>query len=104
MQVFTWGHGNTGALGHGSVNEESMPKLVSFFGPDATRDTDVHMSDGDPSKDRLATGVACGAWHTLVVTASGRVFAFGDGFTGQLGASFTDRMREGGQGRSYTER
>lgn len=37
------------------------------------------------SDERLATSVACGAWHTLVLVASGRVFAFGDGFTGQLG-------------------
>lgn len=39
----------------------------------------------DPDADFLATSVACGAWHTLVLTAAGKVFAFGDGFTGQLG-------------------
>lgn len=39
--------------------------------------------DYDP--DFSATGVACGAWHTLVLTSSAKVFSFGDGFTGQLG-------------------
>lgn len=68
-----------------------MPLLVPYFGPEAvtegsnTTEIDGHMDDGDLTQDRLAAGVACGAWHTLVVTTFGRVFAFGDGFTGQLG-------------------
>lgn len=48
---------------------------------------DEHPDYEHPDADFLATSVACGAWHTLVLTAAGKVFAFGDGFTGQLGLS-----------------
>lgn len=70
-----------------------MPRLVPHFGPEATAEgsniniaeRDGHLDHRNASQRRLAVGVACGAWHTLVVTAGGRVYAFGDGFTGQLG-------------------
>lgn len=45
----------------------------------------LNGSDNDMNDTLLATSVACGAWHTLVLTSTGRLFAFGDGFTGQLG-------------------
>lgn len=47
----------------------------------------VWMGKGDTEARDVLLGksVACGAWHTLVSTDCGRVFAFGDGFTGQLG-------------------
>lgn len=35
--------------------------------------------------DFLATSIACGSWHTVALSASGKVLVFGDGFTGQLG-------------------
>eukprot|EP00752_Nemacystus_decipiens_P014235 g12662.t1 len=100
-KVFTWGHGSTGALGHGVAEDQPTPRLVEGFGREAAaaaRDSAPGSADAqppnhddpdydgpDPDADFLATSVACGAWHTLVLTAAGKVFAFGDGFTGQLG-------------------
>ncbi|CAN0139601.1 unnamed protein product, partial [Hapterophycus canaliculatus] len=94
-KVFTWGHGSTGALGHGLAEDEPTPRLVAGFGREAaeaartstSKDSSAHVDPGSPSGDDdfLATSVACGAWHTLVLTRSGKVYAFGDGFTGQLG-------------------
>lgn len=50
-----------------------------------TKKNGIKIQHAKGEKSYLATSVACGSWHTLVATASGRVFAFGDGFTGQLG-------------------
>lgn len=81
--MFTWGHGNTGALGHGDNEDQPQPKAVLPFGqpPRVTEG----VEDPEMGKDFAAVSVACGAWHTVVLTTSGKVFAFGDGFTGQLG-------------------
>lgn len=35
FKVFTWGHGNTGALGHGTTEDEPTPRPVSAFGQEA---------------------------------------------------------------------
>ncbi|CAN0422362.1 unnamed protein product [Ectocarpus sp. 12 AP-2014] len=85
-KVFTWGHGSTGALGHGVAEDEPTPRMVSGFGRDETKSAPEGAGEQDnPDADVLATSVACGAWHTLVLTKAGKVHAFGDGFTGQLG-------------------
>ena len=37
--------------------------------------------------------VACGAWHTLVVTVKGRLFSFGSGHFGQLAIEDIEKDR-----------
>ncbi|CAN0305907.1 unnamed protein product [Discosporangium mesarthrocarpum] len=37
-KVFTWGHGETGALGHGSPEDEPLPRLVTGVADAAGRD------------------------------------------------------------------
>lgn len=68
--LYTWGDGthNAGLLGHGSEASHWIPKRVSgcFDG--------IHVSY-----------VACGVFHTAMVTSTGQLFTFGDGSLGALG-------------------
>lgn len=71
--VYTWGFGSTGALGTGTRENSLEPVKVS--GPWTTEDTSDAM-----------VSVACGSYHTLASTRSGRLFGWGDAAAGQLGA------------------
>jgi len=70
-QLYTWGCGTRGQLGHGDDRnmEEALmrPKLVESLAGQEIID------------------VACGGYHTAVITANGFVYCFGDGQYGQLG-------------------
>ncbi|KAK5868547.1 hypothetical protein PBY51_009548 [Eleginops maclovinus] len=71
-KVFTFGEGRYGQLGHNSSDNEVIPRLV----------------DG---MDGPASQIACGRRHTLVLTSSGKLWAFGDGARGQIGTGRTER-------------
>ncbi|OAP04073.1 hypothetical protein AXX17_AT3G25390 [Arabidopsis thaliana] len=60
-EVFTWGEEVGGRLGHGIQVDISRPKLVEFL---ALTNIDF---------------VACGEYHTCVVSTSGDLFSWGDG-------------------------
>lgn len=65
-ELFTWGEGENGRLGHGDSNGCHIPTLV--------RD----LSD--------VGSVACGSAHTLVLSKGGKtVWSFGSGDSGRLG-------------------
>ncbi|XP_036008072.1 probable E3 ubiquitin-protein ligase HERC4 [Fundulus heteroclitus] len=65
--VFTFGSGQYGQLGHNSSQNELHPRLVAeLWGVKVIR-------------------IACGRYHTLVLTESRKVYAFGCGEQGQLG-------------------
>ncbi|KAG6424923.1 hypothetical protein SASPL_115346 [Salvia splendens] len=68
--LYTWGDGthNVGLLGHGKNCSHWIPKRVS-----GTLES-LHV-----------TSVACGTWHSAVVTSTGSLFTFGDGTFGALG-------------------
>jgi len=66
--VYTWGRGWDGQLGHDVVTEiELEPRIVP------------HM------ENRASAAVSCGSAHTVVVTDNGNVWAWGDNKSGQLG-------------------
>nr|GMD24459.1 PH, RCC1 and FYVE domains-containing protein 1 [Ipomoea batatas] len=65
---YTWGDGHFGLLGHGNEVSHWVPKRVN--GPLEG----IHVSC-----------IACGPWHTAVVTSAGQLFTFGDGTFGVLG-------------------
>jgi hypothetical protein len=65
--TYTWGCGRNGRLGHGDETNCSRPKLVNGL-------------VGIRAKE-----VACGCYHTIVLSEDGRVYSFGDGRYGQLG-------------------
>ncbi|KAH7863034.1 hypothetical protein Vadar_012394 [Vaccinium darrowii] len=66
--LYTWGDGHFGILGHGNEVGHWVPKRVN--GPLEG----IHVSS-----------ISCGPWHTAVVTSSGQLFTFGDGTFGVLG-------------------
>ncbi|KAM4627974.1 putative E3 ubiquitin-protein ligase HERC4 isoform 2-T2 [Polymixia lowei] len=65
-RVFTFGEGSKGQLGHNSTANELLPKLVQGI-------------------DGLASQIACGSHHTLILGCSGHLWAFGSGVKGQCG-------------------
>ncbi|KAL6563738.1 hypothetical protein OROGR_002697 [Orobanche gracilis] len=66
--LYTWGDGHFGILGHGNEVRHWVPKRVN--GPLEG----IHVSS-----------ISCGPWHTAVVTSAGQLFTFGDGTFGALG-------------------
>eukprot|EP00741_Cyanophora_paradoxa_P007319 tig00001110_g7079.t1 len=71
--VYTWGDGDTGALGHGDAEHKGAPKAVE-----------------GALKGKRVLSVACGERHTIVATEGGEVYAWGCADTGQLGNGDSD--------------
>ena len=57
--LFTWGNGGFGRLGHGHDIKECSPKMVEQLA------------------DVALVSVSCGSFHTLAVAESGAVYSFG---------------------------
>eukprot|EP00934_Nitzschia_sp_Nitz4_P001929 Nitzschia sp. Nitz4//scaffold37_size175936//167054//169102//NITZ4_002070-RA/size175936-processed-gene-0.205-mRNA-1//1//CDS//3329549860//1929//frame0 len=71
--VYTWGDGFCGQLGHADKRPQVTPVQVEKGG----------------LEDECVSHVSCGARHTLAVTEDGEVFSWGLGHFGVLGRSFT---------------
>ena len=65
-ELYSWGQGNSGQLGHGGIEHLAVPRVVDGIGG-------------------AWSGMAGGGYHSLVTTAEGRVLAFGTGYNGRLG-------------------
>ncbi|KRT80619.1 Regulator of chromosome condensation repeat containing protein, partial [Oryctes borbonicus] len=63
-QVYTWGWGIHGQLGHGSCSNEYYPKLLNF--------------------DYPIVQIAAGHAHSLMLTSEGKLYGFGSNVFGQL--------------------
>src|ERR1700681_4853953 len=70
-QVLAWGGNTYGQLGNGTTSNSSTPVQVSLF------------------VGTTVTAIASGATHSLAVTSSGQVLAWGGGYFGQLGDGTT---------------
>ncbi|XP_007895403.2 probable E3 ubiquitin-protein ligase HERC1 [Callorhinchus milii] len=72
-ELYTWGEGDFGRLGHSDSHSRNLPALV---------------------KDISSVGqVACGSSHTIAVSQDGRtVWSFGGGDNGKLGHGDTNRV------------
>ncbi|DBA00278.1 TPA: hypothetical protein N0F65_007922, partial [Lagenidium giganteum] len=66
-EVFTWGNGSDGQLGHNSWESEWIPREVEHL------------------RNVSIASVRCGNKHTLAVSRSGMIYAWGRGLEGQLG-------------------
>ena len=66
-EIFTWGHGRSGRLGHG--DEVSVPSPLALRGLNGVK----------------FVTIAAGLNHTLALTADGAVFSWGNNRFGQLG-------------------
>ncbi|KFB50142.1 hypothetical protein ZHAS_00018200 [Anopheles sinensis] len=68
-ELYTWGRGTYGRLGHGNSEDKHVPTQVTALKAHRV----VHVALG------------CGDAHSLCVTDAGDVFAWGDGDFGKLG-------------------
>ena len=66
-ELFTWGEGSHGMLGHGDTSDQLAPRLVEGLAGIACKQ------------------VACSEYHSVVLTQCGKVYTFGCGEHGQLG-------------------
>lgn len=71
-EVFTWGNGESGLLGHGDGKSYDTPKKVVALA------------------DKAIKMVVCGGLHTVALSFDGRIFAWGRAEGGQLGLSEHD--------------
>eukprot|EP00658_Telonema_sp_P-2_P082665 TRINITY_DN8784_c0_g1_i1.p1 TRINITY_DN8784_c0_g1~~TRINITY_DN8784_c0_g1_i1.p1 ORF type:complete len:1789 (-),score=688.48 TRINITY_DN8784_c0_g1_i1:283-5649(-) len=116
-EIYSWGWGKDGQLGHGDRNPQKAPAHVDFFQNKdlaslaaggwhscaLTLDGELYtwgsgrcgqLGHGDWSSQRLPTPVqglppvshvAAGSFHTIVLTTTGEVYSWGCGRDGQLG-------------------
>lgn len=70
-QVFSWGGGSRGQLGHGTLSSEPRPRLVSAL--DGLR----------------VTKIAAGGWHSAVISQFDDLYMFGWNESGQLAQAAT---------------
>eukprot|EP00762_Andalucia_godoyi_P006193 ANDGO_01657.mRNA.1 hypothetical protein len=74
-QVFSWGCGRNGRLGHGDLHPRICPSRIEFFAKLlATKEHEHRVRE-----------VSCGASHNLVLLNNGDVYSFGCGLSGRLG-------------------
>ena len=66
-KVHTWGFGGSRKLGHGSCNNEMVPRVLQALA------------------SVFVTRVTCGHFHVAAVTSVGSIFTWGDGEFGKLG-------------------
>lgn len=71
--LYCWGLNSDGQLGIGTTTNMATPTLVTFF-----------------EKDFYVVQVTMGVYHTVALTASGRVFAWGSAQSGALGNGRAD--------------
>jgi len=78
-EVFTWGHAAWGKLGHLDTDRfcVSFPRAVPQF-----------------HAEHPACMAAAGSWHTVVLTATGRVWTCGENQRGELGVGDCDTRVE----------
>ncbi|CAD7952951.1 unnamed protein product, partial [Amoebophrya sp. A25] len=83
QEIFTWGSGAYGRLGHGSLDDYANPQKI-----------------GGICNGRTFGSVSCGWYHSACATATGDVLVFGSNVTGCLGMdqedAFTDSSSEEG--------
>lgn len=73
--VYTWGFGNEGQLGHGDKSDQPLPRKIQI--------------------NEKITKISCGGAHTALLTAQNKLLMMGRGREGQLGRFFNDEANSG---------
>ncbi|ONK75455.1 uncharacterized protein A4U43_C03F17020 [Asparagus officinalis] len=123
-RLFTWGNGDKGQLGHGDRETRLVPACVSsltepnfcqvacgqditialttcgrvytmgssFYGQRGNPEADAKLPTCVEGKlrDNFVEEIACGSYHTAVLTSRTEVYTWGKGANGQLGHGDTD--------------
>lgn len=66
-EVFTWGRGDDGRLGHGDNGWKYVPRITQSLA------------------GQVVSMVTCGSYHTAAVTGNGDLYTWGGGMYGKLG-------------------
>lgn len=74
-RIYSWGNNEYGQLGDGTTTKKNKP-------------TDI-TSDFNFMDNEKVHNVSIGSLHSLIVTTNGRIFAFGNNDSGQLGDATT---------------
>ncbi|CAG8633365.1 3734_t:CDS:2, partial [Ambispora gerdemannii] len=74
-EVFTWGSGRYGQLGHGNLVSLNKPTAIEFL------------------QGLTVTEIACGGWHSAVITDSQDLYTFGWNNHGRLGINTTSSIQ-----------
>ncbi|MDR1197176.1 MAG: IPT/TIG domain-containing protein, partial [Candidatus Nomurabacteria bacterium] len=70
-KVYTWGQGDQGEMGDGSITEFNLtPKLVQ---------------GGDISPTTVIRSITTGGYHTMAIDVDGNLYAWGENVRGQIG-------------------
>lgn len=88
--LFTWGRGFEGQLGHASHN--LSPEVNDNISGVQFRPKPVSAFLATSKRSRPVATVSCGHKFTVVVTRAGEVWAFGEGALGQLGVGRITRV------------
>lgn len=82
-EVYSWGWGIHGQLGHGCCDNEYYPKLVQFDSP-VKQVAAGGCFSGLAGKNVLVFSPYLGHAHSIILTCDGKVFGFGSNVFGQL--------------------
>jgi alpha-tubulin suppressor-like RCC1 family protein len=74
-QVYSWGLGVFGQLGHGVLSDEGVPLIIKEI------------------ESRKIIKISCGSHHSLILEENGQVWSFGSSEYGQQGGSKTSDWR-----------
>ena len=72
-ELYSWGQGEGGILGHGDLENQPKPKLVEYF----------------TKKNLEVTKIWCGGLHNIAIAGDGDIYTWGRGDGLQLGLSQT---------------
>lgn len=84
VQVYTWGQGSMGQLGHQETQKSMTPKIVS-----ALSDRNIY-----------ARNISCGLFHNAILTVDGDVYTWGSNLHNALGRPGSTHRGKGRNTRS----
>lgn len=82
-QVYTWGWGIHGQLGHRTCDNEYYPKRLQF--------------------PKTIVQIAAGHAHTIIITANGKMYGFGSNVFGQLDCTNACKYKTAGPARIFLQ-